>query len=106
MRSILVAAFVATAGLCLTQPSGAATRTEAGARPHASITLIDGGCGGPEFYRAANGYCYRKPGYYGPGYAPGYAPGYRPGYVRPPYYYNRACGPGFHLTPYGCRPNY
>jgi hypothetical protein len=64
---------------------------QAGSTVASAVVLVDGGCGGPAFYRAPNGICYRKP------YA--YAP-------PPPAYYRPACAPGFHPTPYGCRPNW
>jgi len=94
MRTSLAAAVALAAGLFLAQPSGAVTLADPGVRPATGVTLIAGGCG-LNFYRAANGYCYRRPVY---------APPVRP--APPPYYYRRACGPGFHPTPYGCRPNY
>jgi len=95
MRNLLVGASVLAVGLFLAQPSGAVTPADPGARPESAVTLVDGGCGGPQFYRAGNGYCYRKPGYYGGGYAP-----------PPPPYARRICAPGWHPTPYGCRPNW
>jgi hypothetical protein len=101
MRTVLVGAFVFAAGLFLAPPSSAVMLADPGARAEPGITLVDGGCG-PAFYRAPNGYCYRKPAYYAPGYAPGYAPAPSPYYQN----YQRACAPGFHLTPYGCRPNW
>ena len=72
------------------QAADAATLVQPGAVSGSNITLVDGGCGGPEFFRAPNGVCYRKRGYYAP----------------PPGYYHRACPPAYHPTPYGCRPNY
>jgi hypothetical protein len=103
MRSLLVCACAVAACLSVSAPSGAATRSDAGLRRSDAIELVDGGCG-PAFFRAANGYCYRKPAYAPPPvYAPGYygrGPAYAPGY------YGRGCVPGFHPTPYGCRPNW
>lgn len=49
------------------------------------ITLVSGGCG-PGGFRAGNGLCYRR--------------------RVPPPYYRRACPPGYHLTRFGCRPNF
>lgn len=95
MRSFLIGASVLAAGLLAAQPSRAVTVTDPGARPDSAMTRVEGGCGGPQFYRAPNGYCYRKPGYYGR-----YAP------PPPPSYARRICGPGWHPTPYGCRPNW
>lgn len=46
------------------------------------IIQVSGGCG-PNGFRDGNGYC---------------RPNYRPNY--------RACPPGYHPTPYGCRRNY
>ena len=97
MRKLLLG--VTGLGCLLTSaPSGAVTLPGRIQGSDRALTLVDGGCGGPEMYRAANGYCYRKPYAYGPRpYA--YAP-------PPPVYYRRACVPGFHPTPWGCRPNW
>jgi hypothetical protein len=100
MRGVLVGVSVVAAGLLFGQQAGAVTAKASGVRAGSAVMLVDDGCGGPQFYRAGNGVCYRKPGYYG---APAYAPP-RPPPPPPPYYYRRGCGPDFHMTPYGCRP--
>jgi len=97
MRSVLAGAFVLGAAMFMSQGAGAVTAADPGARPDSAITQVDGGCGGPQFYRAPNGYCYRKPHSY---YAPPPPP------PPPPYYARRPCPPGYHPTPYGCRPNW
>jgi len=89
MRKFLYAALVAGAGILGSQSAGAVTLPAPAVSASPSITLVDGGCG-PAFFRAPNGFCYRKP----------YAP------PPPPVYYHRFCPPGFHPTPWGCRPNY
>ena len=50
------------------------------------IVAVSGGCG-PGGFRAENGRCYPR----------------RP---PPPRFYGRACPPGMHPTPYGCRRNF
>ncbi|MBV8912035.1 MAG: hypothetical protein JOZ05_03215 [Acetobacteraceae bacterium] len=92
MRNVLAAAMVLAAGLSFSQPSAAATRLDPGLTAGSGITLVEGGCG-PGFFRAPNGYCYRG------GYRPPPPP-------PPPGYYRRPCPPGYHPTPYGCRPNW
>lgn len=90
MRKFVLAVLPMVGCLLGAQVAGAATLTQLGAVSGGNITLVDGGCGGPEFFRAPNGVCYHKREHYGP----------------PPGYYHRACPPGYHPTPYGCRPNY
>lgn len=82
MKHILVAAFISAS--CLTGFSAmAATELSAPLPASSAIVLVDGGCG-PGGFRDRFGYC-------------------RP---KPRGYYRRFCGPGFHPTPYGCRPNF
>lgn len=82
MKHIIVAAIMSAS--CLTGFSAvAATALSAAAPATSPIVLVDGGCG-PGGFRDRNGYCRPKT----------YA------------YPRRYCGPGFHPTPYGCRPNF
>src|SRR3954447_4563428 len=97
MRNVLVGVSVVTAGLLFGQHAGAVTAGGSAVHPDSGVMLVDGGCGGPQFYRAGNGVCYRKPGYYG---APAYTPPRPP---PPPYYYRRGCGLNFHMTQDGSR---
>ena len=93
MRKILLGAFGVAGSLLAFQPPAANAAPQVTVARDSAVVLVDGGCGGPAFYRAPNGYCYRKP------YA--YAPP-----PPPPVYYRRACAYGWHPTPWGCRPNY
>ena len=103
MRRLLMGTLGLAGCLLASDPSGAVTLPQAASSRQTAVVLVDGGCGGPAFYRAPNGYCYRKPYAYAP---PAYAPPvYRPPVYAPPYY-GRPCGPGYHPTPYGCRPNW
>ena len=93
MRKVLLGAFGVAALLLGSAPPAANAAPQVAVSRDPAVVLVDGGCGGPAFYRAPNGYCYRKP------YA--YAPP-----PPPPAYYRPACGYGWHPTPWGCRPNY
>ena len=93
MRKLMFAVLPMVGCLMGAQAAGAATLLPFPAMVDGgNVTLVDGGCGGPEFFRAPNGVCYHKRPHYGP------PPGY--------YHHYRACPPGLHPTPYGCRPNY
>ncbi len=86
MRPVIAAIVL---GACIALPGAAQSAEGQPIRPVPTqaaslLTLVDGGCGGPQFFRDRFGYCRPK----GP----------------PPRYYG--CRPGFHPTPYGCRPNY
>lgn len=87
MKSAKVAGLALAAVSIMSMPAHAVTVPGSGLNLDHGITLVSGGCG-PRGYRAANGYCYPR----------------RP--PPPPRYYRRPCPPGYHPTPYGCRPNY
>ena len=87
MSRLLAAAILA--GSCLGLGFGATPAQAASALPafqgtvSPSITLVEGGCG-PGGFRDRFGYCHPRRVFQR--------------YV--------GCRPGFHPTPYGCRPNY
>ncbi len=85
MRNMVLAGLALAAASALS-PVQAAPAPLWSVTAGSGVILVEGGCG-PEAYRAANGYCYPR----------------RP---PPPPYYRRECPPGYHLTPYGCRPNW
>ncbi len=86
MRNTILAGLAVAALAIASGPASAMTVTAPGIGLDNGVTLVEGGCG-PRGFRAANGYCYPR----------------RP---PPPRYYRRACPPGYHPTPYGCRPNF
>lgn len=92
MRKIIVAGFALAVWSVMPAPSQAAPSAQPGVTAKSGagsgLTLVAGGCGQGR-YRAANGYCYRR----------------RPPPPPPPRY-RRPCPPGYHPTPYGCRPNF
>ena len=80
MLRVLSAALLSAS--CLAGASASAATSEVlPTQRDAAIVLVDGGCG-PGGFRDRFGYCRPKP------------------------IYRRFCPPGFHGTPYGCRPNY
>ncbi len=85
MRAMLFVG-LATAALSLAPSvSEAAALSQLNMDVPSGMTLVAGGCG-PGGFRAANGLCYRRP--------------------PPRAYHRRACPPRYHLTRFGCRPNF
>ncbi len=88
MKNTIFAGLALAVMSVMTMPATAMPISPPGVSLDHGITLVEGGCG-PRGYRAANGYCYPR----------------RPP-PPPPRYYDRRCPPGYHPSPYGCRPNY
>lgn len=86
MKNTILAGLALAAMSFVSVPASAVTLSPPGINHDSGVTLVEGGCG-PGGFRAPNGFCYPR----------------RP---PPPPYYRRPCPPGYHPTPYGCRPNY
>lgn len=103
MRNALLAALMIGAGALGSHAADAMTMGPVAPGGPGSVVLVDGGCGGPEFFRAPDGVCYRKRQEYR---RDGYGYGRPPEGPPPGAYRREGCPPGTHPTPYGCRPNY